>query len=78
MLANASLCAKRTVRPNSTKTSEFGAEKGLLQVYCKETGGSYPQNPELPKGIQQSMFKGQVREGGHRVRDQLLHNSLIG
>ena len=36
------------------------------------------KTPELPDGVQESMFKGQVREGGHKVCDQLLQNSLIG
>lgn len=36
------------------------------------------KTPELPDGVQESIFKGQVREGGHRVCDQLIQNSLIG
>ena len=32
---------------------------------------------KLPAGFQQSNFKGQVREGGHRVCDQLVPNSLV-
>ena len=35
VLSNASLCAQCTVRPNNTKTSEFGAEKGLLQGHAR-------------------------------------------
>ena len=30
-----SSCAPPTVRPNNTETSEFGAEKGLLQGHAK-------------------------------------------
>ena len=36
------------------------------------------KSPELPKGFQQSIFKGQVREEGRRVCDQLVQGSLIG
>ena len=36
------------------------------------------KTPELLHGFQERIFKGQVREGSHRVCDQLLHNSLIG
>ena len=60
-----------------TEMSEFGAEKGLLQGHARrqvahalKTGNS--------GGFQQSIFKSQVREGGCRVCDHLMHNSLIG
>ena len=33
--------------------------------------------PKLTNGVQQSIFKGKVREGP-RVCDQLMYNSLIG
>ena len=46
-----------------TETSEFGAEKGLLQGQAKSRVGCTPQIPELPEGFQQSIFKGKVREG---------------
>ena len=46
-----------------TETSEFGAEKGLLQGHARRTGGLYPKNPELPKEFQQSIFKDNVRDG---------------
>ena len=36
------------------------------------------KNPQLPEGFQQSIFKGQVREGGCRVCDRLVLNSLTG
>ena len=35
LLLKANLCAQRTVRPNNTKTSESGAEKGLLQGHAR-------------------------------------------
>ena len=31
---------------------------------------------KLPEGFQQSNIKGQAREGGRRVCDQLVHSSL--
>lgn len=34
------------------------------------------KSPKLPKEFQQSIFKSQVREGGCRVPDQMVHNSL--
>ena len=76
MLLNTSLHARCTVRPNKLNHQSLEQRK----IYCKaskETGGSCPQNSELPRGFQQSIFKGQVREGGLRVCDQLVHNSLI-
>ena len=36
------------------------------------------RKPKLPDGIQESIFKGKVREGSRKVCDQLVHNSLIG
>ena len=52
------------------------------KVYCRTMqGGRWlrPQkNPELPEGFWQSIFKGKVSEGGGRVCDELMHNSLIG
>ena len=61
-----------------TETSEFGAEKGLLQGPCKEKRWLVLQRLELSHGFQGSVFKGKVREGSCRVCDQLMHNSLIG
>ena len=39
-------------------------------------GGLCSKNPELPEGFQQSNFKSQGREGGRRVCDYPVHNSL--
>ena len=57
-----------------TEILEFG-------VYCramKERGGSCPKKLQLPKGFQQNIFKGQVRDGHPRACDRLARNSLIG
>ena len=61
-----------------TKTSEFGVEKGLLQGAARRMGGSCPKNSKLPRRFQESIFKGQVKEGLSRICDQLMQNSLIG
>ena len=56
---------------------KFEAEKGLLQDWARERGGSCPKHPELLKEFQQSLSKGQEREGCLRVCAQLNHDSLI-
>ena len=61
-----------------TKTSEFRAEKGLLQGPYKENRWFMLKRPELPDGFQGSIFKDKVREGSRRFFDQLVHSSLIG
>ena len=52
------------------------------KVYCRAMKGEWvdlaSQNPDPLEGFQQSIFKDQVREGGHEVCDELIHNSLIG
>ena len=54
-----------------TETLGFGVEKGLLECRVRT-----PNNPRLPEGFQQSIFRGQVG-GCCRVCDQLVYNSLI-
>ena len=65
MLPGASPCARGTVRPNNTKTSEFGAEK----VYCRAMQGDRwlmpKKNPKLPEGFQKAFLK--VRWGKSMV-----------
>ena len=60
------------------KKSEFGVEKGLLQGQAGDGQLTPPETPEFPKVFQQNIFKGQKREAGGRVSDELRHNSLIG
>ena len=36
------------------------------------------KTPELPDGVQQVIFKGQMREGHPGLCNQLVHNSLNG
>ena len=54
-----------------TETLGFGVEKGLLECRVRT-----PNNPRLPEGFQQSIFRGQVG-GCCRVCDQLVQNSLL-
>ena len=61
-----------------TEILESGAEKGLLQGHAKRWVAPALKSPELPKGFQQSTFQSQVKEGAHRICDQLVHNSLTG
>ena len=51
------------------------------KVYCKamqeDEVAHALKSLELPEGFWQSIFKGQEK-GDRRVRDQLVHSSLIG
>ena len=40
-----------------TKTTEFGAEKGLSQEHARRQRAHAPQNPELPKGFCKAFLK---------------------
>ena len=57
LLANASLCARRTVRPNDTKTSEFGEEKGLLSGHARRRVACAPKTLNSPKGFSKASLK---------------------
>ena len=60
-----------------SETSEFGAERGLLQGHARRWVAHALKIPELPEGfLRQSIFKSQVSGVGLRVCDQLMHNSL--
>ena len=59
-------------------TSEYGAEKGLLQDHARRKWAHVLPKPQTLEGFQQSSFKNQEREGGRRVCDQLVYDSLIG
>ena len=68
--------------PLTHAQQSLSTDEGKCSVYCRRQTGSPRQltfkKPDLPSGFQQSIFKGQVREGRLRVCDQLMHNSLIG
>ena len=49
--------------------------KVLLQGHARRQGGSYPEKPGAPQGFQQSIFKSQVKVGGHGIPDQILQFS---
>ena len=59
-------------------TSEYGAEKGLLQDHARRKWAHVLPKPQTLEGFQQSSFKNQEREGGCKVCDQLVYDSLIG
>ena len=62
LVSTTRLCAPGRVRPpDSTEMLEFGAERGLLQSRARRWAAYPLQNPELPEGFQQSIFKGQMR-----------------
>ena len=73
---NRSSCAQCTSQTNQN-ISVWSRER-FIAGPCKETGGSWPPDPRLSECFQQNIFKGQAREEGHRVCDQLMHNCLIG
>ena len=59
--------------PNAQKLKCWSLEaRSFIAGPCKETGGSCPKRPKLHKEFWEGTFKSQVREGSHRIRDQLL------
>ena len=78
-LPNTISCAPWAVRPKKPETSEFGAKKDLLQGHSRRWVAHAPSSQTwTPQRVSAKHFKGQVREGGDRLRDQLVHSSLIG
>ena len=52
-------------------------EQGLLKGHARK-GGFYPKkNSQLPEGFWQRTFESQMRKGGCKVCDQLMHSSLM-
>ena len=41
-----------------TETSEFGADKGLLQDQARKTDGMYSRKPELVNGDRNALYLG--------------------
>ena len=56
---------------------EFGAEADLLKGPTRKYMAHALKTLQFPAGLWQNTFKSQVRDGGWRVYDQLVHNSLI-
>lgn len=57
------LCSWRTVRPNTTKTVEFGTQKCLLQGHAgRWVAHALKKNSKFPEIFQQSPFTGKMRE----------------
>ena len=50
----------------------------IVKARTRNPGQLILKKPKLLDGFQQSIFKGQMREGHPRVFDQFVHNSLIG
>ena len=53
---------KKKKKQKNLKHQEFGAEKFIVWLERRKCGAC-PQNPELCKGVHQSIFKGKVRDG---------------
>ena len=64
-------------RPSTSKTSDPGAEKGLLQGPARN-GGSYPKKPWAPPRMSAKHFSKPGEAEIHKVSDQLMHSSLTG
>ena len=66
------------VHVSSKAKHQSGAEQGLLKSHARK-GGSCPKkkNPQLPEGFSQRTFESQIRKGGYKVCDQLMHSSLM-
>ena len=76
LLPNSGSCAQHTVKPNKPKSGSLEQrQKDLWQDCARRIGGLCPQNSELPKRFQQSIFKDKVRIGCPRICNQLVHNS---
>lgn len=63
LLLNTSSYAQCTMKPNSTKTMEFAAEKGSLQVHAREWVTHGPQILNSPKGFSKALLQSQVLVG---------------
>ena len=54
---NTSLHARCTVRPNNTKTLEFGSERGLLQGHARRWVAHALRIPKLLKAFSKALLK---------------------
>ena len=61
--ANASSCAQHTMRPNNTKTSELGAEKGLLQGHARRQVACTQKTLSSPKFCSKAFLKARWGRG---------------
>ena len=68
-----------TSAAKQTKMSESGAEKGLLQDHARrQVAQDTEKTQSSHKGFGKAFSKVKAREGGGRVCDEFVHNSLIG
>lgn len=64
LLPEASPCIWPTVRPNKTGTSEFGAEKSLLQCHARRwVAHAQEKTPNSPKAFSQDILKSKSGRG---------------
>ena len=56
LLSNASPRARHTVRPNNTKTLEFGAQKGLLQGHARRWVAHALKTLNSPKAFSKALL----------------------
>jgi len=76
---NASSCIRlHTKRPNKLEHRCLEQRKVYCKVMKREEPAHALRSLKLPKGFQQSIFKGQVGGGGSQDSDQCVHSSLIG
>ena len=65
-----------------SQSTDTGCSEGKLSAYCRapseDNGQFLLKRPELPDGIQGSVFKGNTRGVGFRVSDQLMDTLLTG
>ena len=73
MLLSASLCAWGTVRPNKPKHLSLEPRK----VYCKETGGSCPQNCELLKDFGKALLNTRGKKSNFSCCNFLVWESFV-
>ena len=64
LLPNSSPCAWRTARPNNTETSEFGADKGLLQGPARRRVAHALKTPNYLKAFSKALLQERWGRGG--------------
>ena len=57
LLAKPSSCVQWYSEARLTETSEFGAEKGLLQGHARRRGISCPEKSQLAQGFDKALLK---------------------
>ena len=65
------------IHSEATKMETLGfGEKGLLQCHAQRDEVAHAlKSLQFPEGFWEGIFESQVKEGVHRVCDQIVHNS---